>query len=272
MWRGGDIDENWILLDNQSTVDVFSNPNLLEPGSIHETDGPALRITSTGGVSVTRMVGFLAGYGWVWFYADGCANILSKHRVRKRYDVTCDDRTSTYTVHAPHGPMRFVPSARGLHYYDARQEDARHEAYAQAGATANDGPPDATGPGDDDADSPAVPTISGNARRLKATNDDIKRAEKARALEAVLCFPSPRDLKAMVRTQSLRNLDITVADIDLATALFGPSVGALRGKSTLKQPGKAEAWYIDVPRSLQERLRIINLSVDVFFVSGMPYM
>ena len=191
------INKNWILLDNQSTVDLISNPDLLEPGSIHETDGPALRVHSTGGISVTRMVGLLKGYGWVWFYRAGCANILSKHRVRKRYKVTCDDATSVYTVHAPHGPMRFVPSDRGLHYYDARLEDERHEAHAQAVAAA------APGAGGEPAgtDSAAVPTIAGNARRLKATADDIRRAERARSVEAVLGFPSLRDLKSMVRTQ-----------------------------------------------------------------------
>ena len=56
------LDKNWILLDNQSTVDLFSNPDLLEPRSIHETDGPALRVHSTGCVTVTRMVGMLQGY------------------------------------------------------------------------------------------------------------------------------------------------------------------------------------------------------------------
>ena len=43
-------------------MDLFSNPDLLEPRSIHETDGPALRVHSTGGVTVTRMVGMLQGY------------------------------------------------------------------------------------------------------------------------------------------------------------------------------------------------------------------
>ena len=88
----------------------------------------------------------------------------------------------------------------------------------------------------------------------------------------MLGFPSPRDLKAMVRTQSLRNLDLTIADIDLASALYGPSIGALRGKTTRRRPGRAESWYVDVPRSLRERLRRVDLSVDVFFVAGMPHM
>ena len=170
--------------------------------------------------------------------------------------------------------MRFIPSARGLHYYDTRQDAERIEAHATASeeAASEEAPERDQEPRGGSPNPPTVPTIAENARQLKATASDLRRAEKARVVEAVLGFPSPRDFKAMVRTQSLRNLDVTVADIDLASALYGPSLGALRGKSTRKRPGRAESWYIDVPRSLRERLRRVDLSVDVFFVAGMPHM
>ena len=37
------IDRDWILLDSQSTVDLFSDKDLLMPGSVHETDRHAMR-------------------------------------------------------------------------------------------------------------------------------------------------------------------------------------------------------------------------------------
>ena len=77
----------WTLLDNQSTVDVFSNGKLLK--NIHKTQS-SLKITSTGGTTTTDMIGYLEGYGWVWFYPAGIANILSLARVKNKYCVTFD--------------------------------------------------------------------------------------------------------------------------------------------------------------------------------------
>ena len=91
----------------------------------------------------------------------GCANILSLFSVSKRSRVTRNDDTGVYTVHALHGPMRFVCSKHGLHYYDTCQEGKRHEAHA-TGAARGDAPA-------------AVPTIANNDRRLKATASDLLR-------------------------------------------------------------------------------------------------
>ena len=60
----GKINPNWTLLDNQSTVDVFSNPAFLM--QIHQVS-KGLRIFSTGGSTTTDWIGLLPNYGWVWF-------------------------------------------------------------------------------------------------------------------------------------------------------------------------------------------------------------
>jgi hypothetical protein len=68
------VPSSWILLDNQSTVDVFTNRALLT--NICEADG-FMDIHCNAGVSSTHMVGDLPGYGTVWFNPNGIANILS---------------------------------------------------------------------------------------------------------------------------------------------------------------------------------------------------
>jgi hypothetical protein len=52
------IPNTWILLDNQSTIDVFCNPALLE--NIHKVE-ESISIHCTAGVTSTDMVGTLAG-------------------------------------------------------------------------------------------------------------------------------------------------------------------------------------------------------------------
>ena len=56
---------------------------------IHETN-MFLKVFSTGGVTKTNKVGFLPGYGWVWYDLQGITNIISLARVTRKYRVTFD--------------------------------------------------------------------------------------------------------------------------------------------------------------------------------------
>ena len=47
-------------------------------------------------MKTTHMRGHLLGYGWVWFYPGGIANILSVSRMRKKYRVTFDSAVDNY--------------------------------------------------------------------------------------------------------------------------------------------------------------------------------
>jgi len=42
------------------------------------------------GIAMVNKIGDLLGYGTVWFYEDGIANILSLNNVKKKYWVTYD--------------------------------------------------------------------------------------------------------------------------------------------------------------------------------------
>ena len=75
----------WVFLDNQSTVDVFYNKDLLE--NIREVN-KQMNIHCNAGISTTNLVGDLQGYGTVWFYEEGIANILSLARVKKDQEVS----------------------------------------------------------------------------------------------------------------------------------------------------------------------------------------
>jgi hypothetical protein len=78
------IPPTWLLLDNQSTVDVFANGDMLE--DIHQVDDQMV-IASNGGSNMTSEMGVLPGYGPVWYDPNGIANIVSLSRVREKYRV-----------------------------------------------------------------------------------------------------------------------------------------------------------------------------------------
>ena len=74
----GPIKINWVLLDSQSTINLFCNGLLLANTRKVETK---LNIFCNAGKRSTNMVGDLKIYNTVWYYADGIANILSLHCV-----------------------------------------------------------------------------------------------------------------------------------------------------------------------------------------------
>jgi hypothetical protein len=76
------VPKNWILLDNQSTVDVFYNDKLL--CNVCKSEN-YMDIHCNAGVTSTNMVGDLPGCGEVWYHPNGIANILSLARVKEKH-------------------------------------------------------------------------------------------------------------------------------------------------------------------------------------------
>ena len=85
--HGGRLPPEWILLDNQSTVDVFTNRRLLK--NIRRSKKDTF-IHCTAGVAKTNLIRDLPGYGTVWYHPNRIANILSLSKVKEKYRVTFD--------------------------------------------------------------------------------------------------------------------------------------------------------------------------------------
>jgi hypothetical protein len=112
----GMVNKNYLLLDNQSTVNQIANPNMLK--NIRKSSKP-IKIHCNAGMSKTELEGELGGMT-MYHNPNGIANVLSLKLVVEKHRVTYDswDRNGVFKVHTNDGVVEFKPSERGLHYVD----------------------------------------------------------------------------------------------------------------------------------------------------------
>ena len=115
------LGKNMILIDNQSTCNVFYAGHLLR--DIRKVNH-SHTINSNTGSTKTAWMGDLPGFGPVFFHKNDIANILSLSKVKKRYRVTYDSNGSNaFEVHKRDGEIRsFLDSDKGIYYMDITEE------------------------------------------------------------------------------------------------------------------------------------------------------
>jgi hypothetical protein len=171
MSQGGGltISPTWLLLDNQSTVDVFANGDMLE--DIHQVDDEMV-IASNGRSDVTSEMGMLPGYGLVWYDPVSIANIVSLSRVREKYHVLFNSDNNIFVVTKPDGTVfEFKQSESGLYYYDLASNKRK-------GAPV------------------MVDTVA--SKKSRYTNEDYSWAILARQLQIRVGRPSTKDFLRIV--------------------------------------------------------------------------
>jgi hypothetical protein len=237
--KDGKLPKTWILLDNQSTVDVFHNAKLLT--NIRKSRA-SMTIHCNAGTTKTNLIGDLAGYGTVWYHPTGIANILSLSRVKKNHRITYDSEAGNqFTVHKKDGSARvFKESDTGLYYMDA----------AQPGLL-------------------LVNTVADN--KAKYTNRDYSQAVLARKIQKMIGRPSTRHFIKIVENKLLPNCPITKADILAAEHIFGPDLGSIKGKTVRRTPDRIETQVVSIPVSIMSIYRQVVLGVDLMHVNRIAF-
>jgi hypothetical protein len=114
-----EINPWWVLLDNCSTVNIFSNRKLLR--NIRQIN-MYVDVKCNAGSRTTNWIGDFPGIPEpVWLDEKGRCNILSMKRVKKYYRIVYDsDNGHGFIVtHREKGTSRaFFESKKGLHYSD----------------------------------------------------------------------------------------------------------------------------------------------------------
>jgi hypothetical protein len=240
----------WLLLDSCSTTDIFANLSLLT--NVHKVTTPIWVRCNAGRIQLTEQ-GYFGNYPHpVWYNPKGVANILSLANVTKYYRVTMDSSTSpSMTVHrSDNTTIQFEPSGNGLYKHELSSDTS---AINTMWSLLTSG----------------IPTVSD-----KATNYSkraYQQAVAARRLQNIVMRPASKKYKEVI-LDYLRDAKVTRADIDAADDIFGPNIGALRGK-TVRRPNLHVQSGVDaVPHEIMKLHKHITLTIDLMFVNNLPFL
>ena len=240
---GTRIPKEWILLDSQSTVDIFCNPSLVV--NLRRVRD-RMKIQCNAGTRVTNLVGDLPGYGPVWFDSRAIANVLSLKLVKDRYHVKYNSNGKEgFVVTKPNGEQfSFEESSSGLHYLDTSKQQ---------------------NPGAGVQTTLVVNTMAENKK--KYTNNDYLRAMRARELQMIVGRPSTAAFLELINTNMIANCPVTPADVEAAEHILGPDIGSLKGKTTRRNPPIVESPVTPVPTEILKRYQKVTLCVDIMYVN-----
>ena len=232
---------NVILLDSQSTMDLFCNPDMVHKISKSKK---TIRLQSNGGSMLIDHKAAIDGYHLkVWFSKKAITNILALSNLTQQYRVTYDSNDRMFIVHREQegkSNMHFKMHPSGLHYYDPC-----------------------------DTAVIMVSTVEGNKQGF--TKRQIKGAEQARALYAKLGYPSIRDFKWVVQSNQIKDCPVTPQDIQVAHQIWGKDIAALKGKTTRKKSIHLVSDFVKIPKEILQMHREVFLSADIFFVNKIPF-
>ena len=237
------IPTTWLLLDSCSTTNLICNKDWLH--DIHE-NGTSITIRCNAGTVLLTKQGYFGSYPEpVWFNPHGIANIMSLDNVAKYFQITMDtDAEKARLVHKDDGhAMKFIPTGKGLYHHNLCSGDGGLWSF--------------------------ITTVVDKADEY--THRAIQRARVARRFQNIIMRPGARQLTD-VAVAHLKGCPVTKADVKAAEDIYGPNLGALKGKTVAHPNPHVPAGVDPVPTPIMDVHCSVTLTIDVMFINKVAFL
>jgi hypothetical protein len=234
-------------------------------------------ITNAGTKTITMDAKLQGMEGRVNYDPNQVANILGFAKMidsgaRITYDSNVED---AFVVHNTDGTTtKFTRSPDGLYVYEPTQS-FKDSVAAKKGMTKQG--PEVIGELNqlilEDQDVPLaelcglVSTVEENMRGFTARQ--IKDAKRARALYHNVGHPTVENFKTMLRLNMIQDCPVRPEHVDLAEKIYGPDVGAKKGKNTRHRSPPVRSDLIEIPPEITANNKEVEFAMDVIDVNGM---
>jgi len=237
------LSDKEVLLDNQATISIFKNKNLLK--NIRNINKPIL-VNGISGVQIkVTQVGDYDWYGEVYYSPKVSANVLCYYDVAQLFPVMYNDDIFTVNISQYESPKIFAPKNKLYVLIDENVKD-------------NYG----------DRESIFLNTVENNEMLL--SRSQVEAAKKVKNVIQNLGYPSKQDLKNSINTGGIKNFEITSKDVDNYYTIYGNPVAEIKGKTVSKKPMIVNA---DEQSDNQIVMRPnVVLNVDIMFINKHPYL
>ena len=181
----------------------------------------------------------------VWFHPHGIANIMSLDNVAKYFCITMDTEVDNAMLLLRDDglTMKFIPNGKGLYHHNLNTEDGGWWTF--------------------------ITTVAGKAD--KYTHQAIQRARAARQFQNIIMRLGARQLMDVTVTH-LKGCPLTKVDIQAAEDIYGPNLGALKGKTVDRPNPHVPAGVDHVPTSIMDVHHSVTLAIDIIFINNVAFL
>ena len=212
------INKNWILLDTCSTVSVFCNDDLVT--DIDDClPGDGITVVTNGGSEHFKQIANLKLLPMrVHFNPDSIANILSLSDIANLEGarLTMDSSVErAINLHVNDSIIQFHECSDGLYYFDASKHNYNNHTVTPYCTT-------------------LVQTVKSN--KALYSKRDIQGADRARALQQQLGWPSDSAFTRIINDNLIQNSSVDIYDIQRAKHIYGTATPLLKGTMIRTKP------------------------------------
>ncbi len=225
----GILNQDHVYIDTCASYASTPYPELL--ADVKKEKRGLIGHTNAGSTGM-EMTGSLGAIPKMWVNEGGVATIIPLKELEKiwrvTYDSTRDD--GRFVVWTDQGNIALDNNAGGMPYIDLKKLEAK-------------------------AALSLVQTVRGNKEGY--TKREFEEARRAREAQAMVGHPTDRDFLGMVRANMILNCPISDKAVDNANRIFGPELAGVRGQTVRKTPVPVTTDYIQIPRGILERHRLV---------------